>query len=101
MGMQETAVKRYSDTIEIFPIWNLLQDDHDDIPLPLEEARVYFLHHAQLLKGHLISRFGHLDNSSVTIPPTFRAKYVNEHYTRLRGGEDRSAEAKVALQVDT
>jgi hypothetical protein len=99
-AMQEVAAKRYSGTLNVLPIWNLLQDEHDDIPLPLEEARCYFLHHAQLLKDHLISRFGNPDNNSITIPPIFNAKYVNEHYSRLRGGENKSTAAKVALQVD-
>ena len=98
--MQQVAAKRFPGTLNVLPIWDLLQDEHDDIPLPLEEARYYFLHHAQLLKDHLISKFGNPDNSSVTMPPIFKAKYVNGHYSRMRGGENESSTAKVALQVD-
>jgi hypothetical protein len=100
-AVQEVAIKKYSNTLKILPIWNLLQDEQDDIPLPLEEARSYFLHHAQLMKEHLIAKFGNLNNNSVMVPPTFKAKYINEYDTVLRGGEKKRVEAKVALQVCT
>ncbi|EXJ69778.1 uncharacterized protein A1O5_06849 [Cladophialophora psammophila CBS 110553] len=100
-AMEEAAAKRHSGTLNILPIWNLLEDEHDDIPLPLEEARFYFLHHAQLLKDHLISRFGNPNNDSITIPPTFKAIYVSEQYSKLCGGENKNTAAKVALHVDT
>jgi hypothetical protein len=97
-AMQEVAANRYSGTVSILPIWDLLADEHEDLPLPLGEERYYFLHHADFLKDSLISRYrGHGTGSSI-IPPTFKATSVNERFSELCE-ENKSAAAKIALQV--